>query len=328
MFKKARIKLTAWYSIIIMVVSLSFSVAIYLGVNRELIRLEGMQTQRQARVDRISTFLRDNGLPVPPEESSALTDSETVEQARLRIIATLGLINLSILFLSGAAGYFLAGRTLDPIAEMVDEQKEFVGNASHELRTPLTSLMTEIEVALRDKSLSLGDARKLLQSNLEDVDRMQKLSNYLLKLHRYEKGASLEFGDVDLKQVVEKATSGFKFKFDLDLKKSVVRGNEDSLIELVTILLDNAIKYSPKGKDVEVSVKAGGTLEVEDHGSGIAKEDLPHIFDRFYRSDKSRGTDGYGLGLSIAKSIVDLHNGAIKVESRFGKGSKFIVSFG
>lgn len=323
MFTIARIKLTAWYLVIIMVISLSFSVAIYLGVNRELVRIESLQTVRQQRVDRISTFLRDSGLPLPPEVQSQF-DSENIEQARVRIISALGIINLSILILAGAGGYFLAGQTLDPIAKMVNDQKDFVSNASHELRTPLTSLKTEIEVALRNKSLSGTAAKDLLKSNLEDVNKMQKLSNYLLELNRYESGREIPVTTVDLKEVAISAIGRQKVK--TDLKKSIVMGNQDSLVELTAILLDNAFKYSGKTKNVEVRVKSGGVIEVEDHGAGIAKEDIPHIFDRFYRSDKSRGTDGYGLGLSIAKSIVDIHKGKIEVESKIGKGSTFKVS--
>jgi signal transduction histidine kinase len=320
MFKEARIKLTAWYLAIIMAISLSFSGVIYVGVNRELTRLENFQRTR------IQGIMR--GFSVSAEIPSG-PDSDIIAESRTRIILTLGLINLSILILSGLGGYFLAGQTLDPIKRMVDKQKEFVSNASHELRTPLTSLKTEIEVALRDKKMTLKDARSLFASNLEDVDKMQKLSNYLLKLNRYEKDDSINFSKVDLKEVVLKAVKNFKFKFDLKLQKSVVTGNEDSLIDLTTILLDNAIKYG-NGKKIEVRTKKIGILEVTDHGLGIAEKDIPHIFDRFYRADASRNKDkneSYGLGLSIAKSIVELHKGSIEVKSRVGKGTTFSVIF-
>lgn len=317
MFKRARIKLTAWYLAIIMVISLSFSGVIYVGVNRELTRIEDFQ---RVRIQRII-----GGNPPPFEIEAPQADVNAWAEARNRIILTLGFINVAILIISGAAGYFLAGRTLEPIAEMVDKQKEFVSDASHELRTPLTSLRTEMEVALRDKKMNLAGAKGIIKSNLEDVTRMQKLSNYLLELNRYEKGAHLDFTEVDLSRIVEEAITSFKFRFDLNLRKSVVNGNGDSLIELVTILLDNAIKYSPKGGKINVKVQ-DGEIAVQDQGVGIPKEDLPHIFDRFYRSDKSRGTDGYGLGLSIAKSIVELHGGTIKVESKVGKGSTFRVT--
>ena len=228
MFKEARIKLTAWYLVIIMIISLGFSLTIYVGINRELTRLESIQTQRQQRTDRITAFVRDQGLPLPPDQPQVI-DSETVETARLRIITILGFINFSILIIAGAGGYFLAGQTLDPIAKMMEEQKEFVGNASHELRTPLTSLMTEIEVALRDKKLTAVGARSLLASNLEDVKKMQKLSNYLLELNRFENNKTeITMKKVDLKNVAKKAIG--KLKVKTSLHSSIVTGNEDSLV--------------------------------------------------------------------------------------------------
>ena len=321
MFEKARIKLTSWYLAIIMVISLSFSVAIYVGVNRELVRFDALQQARQQRADQFYIILRTNGLPLPPENSPI--ESETLETARIRIITSLGLINLAILLVAGAGGYFLAGQTLEPIGKMVDEQKEFVSDASHELRTPITSLKTEIEVALRDKNLSLKDTKALLSSNLEDVNKMQRLANYLLKLNRYEEGGSIPMAKVDLRDIVRDAVG--KRKVKMALHKSIITGNKDAISELATILTDNALKYGG-GKSVEVRCFPEGIIEVEDHGKGISKEDIPHIFDRFYRSDKSRGTDGYGLGLAIAKSIVDLHHGSIEVESKPGKGTRFRVT--
>jgi two-component system sensor histidine kinase CiaH len=334
MFEKARLKLTGWYLAIIVAISLSFSAAIYMGVNRELIRIDVMQRARQDRVDTISNFLKQNGLPIPPEIQSL--DSETVEQARLRIISALGLINISILVISGLGGYFLAGLTLEPISEMVKRQKEFVSNASHELRTPLTSLKTEIEVALRDKNMNLKSIQNLLKSNLEDVNSMQKLSNYLLELNRYENSdMNFEKEKVELSDIVTgvikkvKVLAGKKkIKINTGLVKTQVNGNADALSQLVTILLENAIKYSGKSKIVEVKTIKKGTLVVKDFGLGIAKEDLPHIFERFYRSEHSHSKeniDGYGLGLSIARSIVIKHGGKIKVESRLGKGTTFTV---
>lgn len=334
MFNEARIKLTGWYLLIIMVISLSFSVAIYAGINGELVRIGNLQTARQERVDTISSFLKQNGFPIPPEVQSL--ESETVEEARFRIISALGLINVSILVVSGLGGYLLAGFTLDPISKMVRRQREFIGNASHELRTPLTSLKTEIEVALRDKGPSLAGYRKLLQSNLEDVNSMQRLSNYLLELNRYENSETkIDISKVDLSEIVAQAikkvepmASKKKIKIVAKLQKTKVNGNSDALIELSTILIDNAIKYSGKSKKIEVKTKNKGILEVKDFGIGIPQTDLPHIFERFYRSEISRSkvkVDGYGLGLSIAKSITDKLGGKIKVNSKIGQGTTFTV---
>jgi two-component system, OmpR family, sensor histidine kinase CiaH len=318
MFKEARIKLTLWYLVIVMSISLFFSGVIYLGINNELARIESFQ---KVRIQRIV-----DGFPNPIQQPPVV-ETDAIAEARLRIIATLGFINLFILIVAGLGGYFLAGETLQPIAKMVDEQKEFVGNASHELRTPLTVLKTEIEVALRSKKLGINEAKKLLESNLEDVNRMQKLSNYLLKLHKYEnKDTGLVMKKVDLKDVVSKAAELVGNKnIKTDLKKSIVVGDEDSLVEMTTILIDNAIKYGGKTKSVEIRTKSGGKIEIQDFGVGISQSEIPHIFDRFYRGDKSRNKEGYGLGLSIAKSIVDAHKGKIEVISQEGKGSTFRV---
>lgn len=331
MFKEARIKLTAWYLAIIMVVSLSFSFAIYVGVNRELRRIENFQK------DRIQRLIRGNPLlPSLPFDE----DMDAISESRKRIILNLALINISIFVFSGLGGYFLAGQTLDPIKKMVDEQKEFVSNASHELRTPLTSLMTEIEVALRDKKINLKTAKNLLSSNLEEVKKMNKLSNYLLKLNKFgtkdNDQFQSEFEEVDLGKVALEAIDKITplatkrgIKIIEDLKSIKVKGSSESLTELALILLDNAIKYSKKSGKVEVKTK-DSSLIVSDHGIGISEEDLPHIFDRFYRADTSRskdGVDGYGLGLSIAKSIADLHGAKIKVDSKEGLGTTFSVVF-
>ena len=308
MFKRARIKLTVYYLAIIMAISVFFSLIIYRGATFELQRIETRQAQRRPMIG------------APP-----ILDPEIIEETKGRIALSLIALNGIILVMSGIAGYFLAGKTLEPIRKNMKEQKEFIGSASHELRTPLTSLKTEIEVGLRDKKLTAGGARKVLISNLEEVNKMQKLSDYLLRLNRLESGKNVfAMSKVDLKKVAIGAIGKRRVKSDLE--KSTVVGNEDALSELIGILLDNAFKYSPKDKSVSIKVK-DKQIEVADKGAGISKSDLPYIFDRFFRSDKSRTKDGYGLGLSIAKQIADLHGAKIKVESKLGVGSTFKVIF-
>jgi hypothetical protein len=254
-----------------------------------------------------------------------IIDPDIIIETKTRIFFSLLTLNLIILGISGVSGYFLAGKTLDPISEMVEEQKEFISNASHELRTPLASLRTEIEVALRDKELKLKTAKDLIRSNLEDVKRMTKLSNYLLELNKFQEDfRNLKFSNVNLADIVKEAVGKNKVKLNLD--KVIVNGDNDSLIELTRILIDNAIKYSG-GEKIEIVTKNPGILEVKDIGMGISKEDLPHIFDRFYRGDKARGSNGYGLGLSIAKQIATIHNAKIEVISKLNKGSTFKVVF-
>lgn len=325
MFKSARIKLTAWYLLIIMLISASFSVAIYRGLTSELSRIERAQRLRQE-------FSQDFPLP---ERAPFRLDPDIVEETRQRIRLGLILVNLIILGASAGAGYFLAGRTLKPISEMVDEQNRFISDASHELRTPLTSLKSEIEVNLRDKKLTLGEARKLLVSNLEEVNNLQTLSDKLIKLTKYRKGENgLTFNKISLAKVAEEAVkkvSGLARNKGITIVnkvgKYIIKGNKTALDEVFVILLDNAIKYSPKGKKVTLTCKRSDTsiaFDIKDEGYGIAKEDIPHLFDRFYRADKSRTkfeASGYGLGLAIAKEIVEKHHGTISVDSKLGEGT-------
>lgn len=313
MFNRARVNLTIFYLLIIMIISSFFSFIIYKTTTIELNRIQTMQRIRR---------------PVP---NDFYIDPEIIDEAKGRIAFSLLTINAVIIVVSGVGGYFLAGKTLDPIEKMLNDQKDFVSNASHELRTPLTSLKTSLEVALRDKGLLLKEAKDVLRGSLDDVNGMTKLTNYLLKLGKYKDGIRIEKVDFDISQLASKVAQKFAVKTKIE-KNIHILGDSESISELITILIDNAVKYSANANGILVGLHKldkgkSVVLEVSDKGQGISREDLPRIFDRFYRADKSRSKDGYGLGLSIAKQIIEAHGAKIQVISALKKGSTFKVIF-
>jgi two-component system, OmpR family, sensor histidine kinase CiaH len=340
MFRTTRLKLTAWYLLIIMAISISFSTFIYYGATTEFDRVLRAQRFRIEHPDFRPP--PQNILHRTEQDLSPRLDPEVIDEARVRVLIALFGVNVIILFLSALLGYFLAGRTLRPIKEMIDDQNKFITNSSHEFNTPITSLKTTIEVNLRDKNLNLQKAKKVLESNLEEVNNLQQLSYGLLNLAKYQKiNGNFKPESLALQNIIDVAITKVKSQteeknitFKLNISKLNIRGDQKSFIELFVILFDNAIKYSKEGKQIFVRAKKLDSkieIEVEDQGIGIDREDLPYIFNRFYRSEKSRTKqqiDGYGLGLSIAKQIITLHNGNISIESNKGKGTtvKIIVS--
>jgi signal transduction histidine kinase len=297
-------------------------------------RIQIDEVNRLARAQRILAERRIRELPLP---FSMLInwDDELIKESRKRIVASLGIINAGILVGSAAVAYFVAGKTLAPIKIMMDEQNRFVSDASHELRTPLTAIKTSTEVLLRNKEATLKDTKKLLMENVSEVDRLQSLTDHLLQLSRYKildigtkmQGVAMDEVIRESVKLVQTMAAEKNIKIKSFTKATKVLGVHSSLRELVVILLDNAIKYSPSGSVVEINTETNG-FNIIDHGIGIAAVDMPHIFDRFFRSDKARGkgdAGGYGLGLSIAKRIVETHNGQLKVMSKKNIGTKFVV---
>ena len=338
MFRSARIKLTFWYTLIIMLISIFFSVAIYEVLTSELDRVERMQ---RLRIERQLPQFYDL-FPIPKLQPKHLfIDPELVVETKNRLLLILALINFSILAISAGAGYLLAGKTLRPIANMVKDQNRFISDASHELRTPLTSLKTEIEVNLRDKNLKPDQLKKILLSNLEEVNHLQYLSDNLIKFTQYQKNTDLNISknlsllsifDESIKMIAKLA----KYK-NIVIKNNItnlkIDGNKDSLVELFVIFLDNAIKYSPDKTAITLTSKKTAqqiSVSIADQGIGIEESDILNIFDRFYRVNKSRNKDrvtGYGLGLSIAKQIVEKYNGNISVKSKINSGTTFTINF-
>jgi two-component system, OmpR family, sensor histidine kinase CiaH len=327
MFHDARIKLTVWYLLIIMTVSVSFSALIYRGVSLEL---ERRFNAIQARLE-----LRSIGIFAPPDQVSIFL--EDLEDSKHRVIIILIYTNLIILVGSSLAGYFLAGKTLQPIESALEEQKRFVADASHEFKTPLTSLQTSIEVTLRDKHLTLKDARTVLKESLTDIQNLSNLSHYLLGLARYQKDNKFPREKIRIEEVIDKTLKKIgplaknkMIKIIKSIDNISIFANSESLEKLLMILLDNAVKYTKKGGTIEIRAKKVNralNISVKDNGVGISGTDIPHIFERFYRADTSRSKEisGFGLGLSMAKQIVDIHGGEIKVQSKINEGSTFSV---
>lgn len=327
----ARLRLTAWYVIIVAIVSLSFSAIIYRDVTSEL--------ERGFRVAESRLLGVPFGL-APPGSTNLTVLADEFELAKRTVILKLAVSDLVVIVGSGVAAYVLAGKTLSPVEDAMDKQKRFIADASHELRTPMTALKSEVEVALRNKRLSGKEAKELLKSNLEEVDKMQKLTTYLLALSRYESGVKkLTKEHFDLKEVVESAVSKHidaamqkGIKISTKLKSIEINANKTSIEELISILIDNAVKYTDKNGKIKVSTiqeKKHAVIKVSDTGVGIKATDIPYIFNRFYRADTSRSkvkADGYGLGLSIAKSVVSMHKGDIKVDSTPSSGTTFKVT--
>lgn len=330
MFHSARIKLTLWYLLIIMTVSLMFSLFIYALLSNEV---ERVVTLQQFRIER--RFQAD--IVFPPTFNPV--DLDLINDVKHRLFLILLGINGTILVTSGGLGYLLAGRTLKPICDMVSDQNRFISDSSHELRTPLTALKTSMEVALRNKKLSITQAKKLISDNISDVNQLQLLSDGLLKLAQFQKSdLVLKFETVSLEDIVDKSIQKI-LPIAADKHIDIINQTKDikfsanpvQLSELFIILFDNAIKYShPDKKIIVSSSRHDGIIQilVKDQGIGISPSDLLHIFDRFYRANTARSkTDvgGYGLGLSIARKIVESHHGKITAKSLEGKGTTFII---
>ena len=286
--------------------------------------------------------LRQPGAPVFRETSLYDFDSfrnARLEESRSNLKANLVLLNIITLGAGFAASYLLARKTLEPIEEAMESQARFTADASHELRTPLTAMQTEIEVALRDKNLTKQESIELLESNLEEVVKLRTLSDGLLRLAR-QKNEPLTDTTANIHTAVQLAIDHTDKQAKLKNivvenradAEHIVRGDTTTLAELFAILLDNAIKYSDPSTKVKVTSerKEGRTIvRVEDQGIGISNQDIPHVFERFYRADASRtkkDVGGYGLGLSIARKLTDLHKGEIYIEQTSKKGTTFGVS--
>lgn len=329
MFTRARIKLTGWYLLILLVIVCLFSAAFYVASTREISRIVDRVERRQKEWQELQREFR----PPPPPEAPSL---EELQESKRRLLIHLVIINGVILVVAGGLAFMLAGKTLTPIRLMVDEQNQFISHSSHELRTPLASLRAEMEGSLLEKRISDKQARNLIQSNLEEVSRLQRLADNLLQLVKIHSAGQSYTEVVSVATVV---TSALKQVKPLAKKKQIqiitvlveaqVVGDADSLRELVVILLDNAIKYSESHTQIRVSTKVEGdqvVVLVSDQGIGIEKKELAHVFDRFYRVDSSRSqTPGFGLGLSIAKRIVTKHQGEISLVSSLGQGSTFRI---
>ncbi len=196
-------------------------------------------------------------------------------------------------------------------------QQQLVADASHELRTPLTSLRTNVEVLAAGRELPPGERERLLHDVIEQTGEMTNLIAELIELARGEQQAA-EPEDVRLDMVAAQAVErvrrdrpGVNFLTDLD--ESIVHGVPTSIERAVVNLLDNAAKWSPPGGDVEVRV-AEGTVSVRDRGPGIDDDDLPFVFDRFYRAAAARGLPGSGLGLAIVRQVAEAHGGGVTAE--------------
>lgn len=219
---------------------------------------------------------------------------------------------------------------LGTLETSVLSQRQLVADASHELRTPITSARTNIELLARPDAFEPEERERLFKEVIVQLEELTDLVNDLVELAREgEPGLFLEELRLDhvVEEAVERVRSLFpNVRFETKLESSIVRGDAGRLLRAVGNLLENAAKWSPPDGTVEVDVN-DIDVTVRDHGPGIAEEDLPHVFDRFYRSSAARGLPGSGLGLAIVRQVVQAHGGRVTAENAADGGAFFRLHF-
>ena len=266
------------------------------------------------------------------------TEKATLD-AMLRLLLVGGVV---VVVVAIGFGTVYARRALVPIRESLSNQRlslrrqrEFAADASHELRTPLTVVRSSLEFLRRHPAEPVAEVGGALDDIDSEVDRMTSLVDDLLLLARSDSGAvplsrqPLDLGDVaaSAASAMAKPAGAKDVRVLVDPEPAMVEGDSVRLRQLVMILVDNAIRHSPAGGEVRVAVRRDGgaaLLDVEDQGRGVRPEDMPHLFDRFWRASGAP-SGGTGLGLAIAKWIVDRHRGTITVSNRETGGAQFRV---
>jgi len=323
MFVKTRIILTIMYVIILAGILVSSS-----GISRYI-----FSERLRARFDESTSGQEVSGRLPPPGP-----DMRNIQED---FQSTILMVNGILLIVAAILSYGLAGLTLRPIRSAYQRQRRFLGDASHELRTPLAILQTGLESQLRRNK----DAKeeKKIKSHLEEVDRMTRLVEDLLQLSYFEERnintpnrESIELATL-IRETVERFTElAAKNDITIDCFISAdanvtVLGDKQMLSQAIANVLKNAACYNKSGGSVEVhlsEIQSQAVIKIEDTGIGMKAEDLAHIFDRFYRAEKSRsrGTGGSGLGLSIADAVTRAHRGKIDIESVPDKGTKVVIT--
>lgn len=247
-------------------------------------------------------------------------------------------ISAVCLLIISIAVFLISGKAVKPVAESYEKQKRFITDAGHEIKTPLAIINADSDVLMTE----VGEENEWLTDIKKQTERLTELTNELVLLTKMEEGSSsLVFEKINLSSLVEDQADSFKVLADAgkkDLETDItndihINGDKKTIYELLSILLDNAVKYCPEGKKIYVRCYKDdryARLEVSnDTSDDISEANLKNLFDRFYRTDSSRNseTGGHGIGLSIAKAIVEAHKGKISAKKDKPNSIKFKVSF-
>jgi two-component system, OmpR family, sensor kinase len=314
MFDAARLRLTGWYTLILGLVVAILSFALY----------HVLLTVQESELDSA------HGRAGRAIARALAHDSVTLAY---QIIA----IDAGVLLLAAVGAYFLAGRTLRPIREVMERQRRFSSAASHELRTPLTALQGTLEVALLNRR-SPEEYVEVLREAVEETERMGALVKDLTMLAQAERAVPLRLVPLDLVPLVGAVAADVGRlaerkcqSIEVDVPETLpIQGDPMKLRQAVTNLLENAVNYTPDRGQIHVVGKRERTraiLEIRDTGVGIARDHLAHLFEPFYQVDGARTAAGHvGLGLALTAWIVRAHHGQIDVFSREGVGTVFTLS--
>lgn len=325
MFRKANIKLTLLYSVLFLFSFWAFSIGLYIWMENSFGENYTIEVEQQGE----SEFNE--------EEMDIVAIAGDVAMDRLR--NTLLILNGALIFIVPCIAWLMTRRTLAPVQRIHEQQKQFVSDVAHELRTPLSIISGELEVALK-KERTLEDYQQVLTSNKQETDRLIALSENLLFLARDDQGRqAIEFEKVDITDLIGSVIASLQIEstkkeiavhFKPEEEPTFIRGQPAMLRRLFINIIHNAIHYTPIKGDIFIFLSTGkqyAEVKIEDNGIGISPEYQEKVFNRFYRVDDSRSqTEGYGLGLAICKSIVELHRGKITLRSALNQGSTFTIS--
>lgn len=293
-----------------------------------------------------SEYERGNIMPLGLSFKKAETENGTViafvsrenldsrmKEAVLQALTAGAVSLLLFLYISNR----LADISIAPVEEAWKQQKQFLADASHDLKTPITVILANNNIIAAHKDSTVESQMKWIESTSDEAGRMRDLVNNMLELAKNESmHEELKFGEINISDAVENATLQFEvvaFEKNITIESSVqpniiVKTHRTTFSKVLEILFDNAIKYSEEGSSINVSLYQSSKkvyFTINNSGEPISREDLPHIFERFYRTNKERGVGGHGLGLSLAKKKCELLGIKISVASNAEDGTTFTL---